>query len=115
MLLTPASFERIDMGAGIIEGADRRQLDPPLGRHRDQALDAVLGEAGNQVVEERKRPKTDVRVLQQPGQPRGHDPERRLTIVLDAQRREHRNMEIRDRTIWDASRPGGCRPGRAPR
>ena len=69
------------MGEGIIERADRRQLDPPLGRHRDQPFDAMLREPGDQVVEERQRPTADVRVLQQAGQPRRHDPERRLAIV----------------------------------
>ena len=83
------------MGAGIVERADRRQLDPPFRRHRDQALDAVLHEAGDQFVAERQRPNADVRILEQARQPGRMMRNADSAIITNAQCGEHRDVELR--------------------
>ena len=89
------SFERVDVGTGVVEGADRRQLDPPLGRHRDQTLDAVA--PAKRATRSSKNGSARTPTFGSSSSPASHGAMIRnadCAIVLDAQRREHRDVEL---------------------
>jgi hypothetical protein len=87
-------FEGCEVSVGVVERADRSELGPPGRRHGHQTLEAPRPVASDEVVEEGQCLEAGGRDVEQAGQPWGHVLEGAAAVGLDAERGEHRDMEI---------------------